>query len=291
MGDSAAFSVFAPAKINLSLHVIARRADGYHMLDSLVAFAGIGDRVGVQRADDFALTITGPFADTLGSQGGANLVLRAARYLAAVSGRKEGAHFTLEKNLPVAAGLGGGSSDAAAALSALAQLWKFDAASLSDSDLAAKLGADVPVCLRRAPTFMRGIGDELAPAPKLPPAWLVLVNPRRPLATKAVFAALGGRFSKPVAAEQFAGLQSAGELARALAAAGNDLAAPASALMPEIAEMLGLIESTQDCLLARMSGSGPTCFGLYGAFAAAEAAAKALQGARPGWWVTFAPLL
>lgn len=292
MPDNAALRVFAPAKINLTLHVCGRRADGYHLLDSLVVFAGVGDGISVTRAPDLKLAVTGPFAAPLAETPDAdNLVLRAARYLAAVTGRDEGAHITLEKNLPIASGIGGGSADAAATLMALAQLWDENLAQLADADLAAKLGADVPVCLRRTPTFMRGIGEDLTPAPALPPAWLVLVNPGKPLATKAVFGALNGRYSPAAAVEPFQGLTTAQGLADALASAHNDLALPAGEVMPEIGEMLGALQATPGCLLARMSGSGPTCFGLYPDGAAAGTAADALRAARPGWWVAPAPIL
>jgi 4-diphosphocytidyl-2-C-methyl-D-erythritol kinase len=291
MGEATALSVFAPAKINLSLHVCGRRADGYHLLDSLVAFAGVGDWISVRRADDFALAITGPFADALTPDDGHNLVLRAAHFFATATSRTDGAHITLEKNLPVASGIGGGSSDAAATLTALAQMWDENLAQIADADLAAALGADVPVCLRRVPTFMRGIGEKLTPASALPPAWLVLVNPGKPLATKAVFGALNERFSPPARETLFGALSSAQDLAQALKKTKNDLALPARELMGEIGEMLGILEHTEGCLLARMSGSGPTCFGLFGSSSAAGAAAEAIRTSRPGWWVTPAPLL
>ncbi|MGE3474523.1 MAG: 4-(cytidine 5'-diphospho)-2-C-methyl-D-erythritol kinase [Rhodospirillaceae bacterium] len=287
---TAPLSVFAPAKINLTLHVCGRRADGYHLLDSLVVFASVGDVISVRRADDIRLDITGPYAEGLSGEGD-NLVTRAARYLLAVTGRNEGAHIALEKNLPIASGIGGGSSDAAATLIALSQLWDENLAQLGDADLAAKLGADVPVCLRRTPTFMRGIGEALTPAPDLPPAWLVLVNPNRPLATKAVFGALNGRTSTPQTETLYAGLPAAADLARALKGGRNDLATPAGEVMAAIGEMLRALEGTTDCLLARMSGSGPTCFGLYGDSEAAGAAAKALKSARPDWWVAPAPFM
>lgn len=291
MADSAALSVFAPAKINLNLHVSGRRADDYHLLDSLVVFAGVGDWISVTRANEISLSITGPYAPTLSSDSAENLVTRAARYLAAATEQTEGAHITLEKNLPIASGIGGGSADAAATLIALGQLWDENLAQLADADLAAKLGADIPVCLRRTPTFMRGIGEELTPAPALPPAWLVLVNPNKPLATKAVFGALAGRYSEAPPASIFKGLSSTNDLAVALAQGHNDLARPAGEVMPEIGEMLALLEDTSGCLLARMSGSGPTCFGLYADSTHAGAAADALRATRPAWWVAPAPLL
>ncbi|MGE4063207.1 MAG: 4-(cytidine 5'-diphospho)-2-C-methyl-D-erythritol kinase [Rhodospirillaceae bacterium] len=288
MAESAALSVFAPAKINLTLHVVGQRADGYHFLDSLVAFAGVGDWISVQRAAAISLEVTGPFAKDLS---GENLVTRAAHYLAAATGRNEGAHIILEKNLPIASGIGGGSADAAAALMALSQLWDENLAQLADADVAANLGADVPVCLRRTPTFMRGIGEKLSPAPALPPAWLVLVNPLKPLVTRTVFAALKGGRSEPLPEARFAGLASAADLARCLADARNDLTAPACELMPEVAGILHALEGTPGCLAAQMSGSGPTCFGLYTDSAAAGAGAEALKRANPGWWTAAAPLM
>lgn len=283
-------SVFAPAKINLTLHVRGRRDDGYHLLDSLVVFAGVGDRISVRRADSISLEIIGPYAEGL-SREGDNLVTRAAHYFRAVTGRQEGAHIALEKNLPLASGIGGGSADAAATLMALSQIWDENLAQLADADLAANLGADVPVCLRRAPTFMRGIGEVLTPAPALPPAWLVLVNPNKPLATKAVFGALNARYSAPGPETRYTGLTRAADLAQVLATGRNDLAAPAGEVMTDIGRMLGALEGTPGCLLARMSGSGPTCFGLYGDSAAAGAAGAALKAAHPGWWVAPAPLI
>ena len=285
-----ALTVFAPAKINLTLHVRGRRADGYHLLDSLVVFAGVGDRITVHPADMLHLDITGPYAAGLSADAD-NLVIRAARYLSQMIGRSDGAQITLEKNLPLASGIGGGSSDAAATLIALAQIWETSLGDLRDADLAAKLGADVPVCMRKQACFMRGIGEDLTPAPALPPAWLVLVNPNRPLATKSVFGALNGRFSEPQPARVYEGLSTAAALAEALKAGRNDLAAPAREVMDTVAAMTAALEATAGCLLARMSGSGPTCFGLYGAADTAEAAAATLRAAHPGWWVAAAPLL
>jgi len=289
--SDAAISVFAPAKVNLTLHVQGRRADGYHPLDSLVAFVGVGDWISVRGADEITLNITGPFAAALTGDEGENLVLRAARFLATTTARADGAAITLEKNLPVASGIGGGSADAAATLMACAQLWDENLAQLADADLAAALGADVPVCLRRKPTFMRGIGELLTPAPNLPSAWLLLVNPGVPLATKDVFGALNGRYSAPPPETVFKQLSGAEALADALKTGGNDLTAPAGEHLPEISVILGHLEATPGCLLARMSGSGPTCFGLYANSGLAGAAASRLKAADPGWWIAPAPLL
>jgi 4-diphosphocytidyl-2-C-methyl-D-erythritol kinase len=262
-----AVRVTAPAKLNLTLHVVGRRADGYHLLDSLVAFADIGDVVEARPADRLSLELTGPFSGTIE---GENLVLRAARLL----GEGRGAALTLEKNLPVASGIGGGSSDAAAALLALERLWGIGI----PETLPARLGADVPVCLARAPRWLGGIGERLDPAPALPEAGLVLVNPLVPLPTPAVFKARRGPFST---ASRFAEAPSdPARLAALIGERRNDLTEAAIGLAPSIADVLKALEGA---LVARMSGSGATCFGLYENVAAARVAAARI--ARPGWWV------
>lgn len=278
------FTVDAPAKINLALHVCGRRDDGYHLLDSLVVFAGIGDRTTVEAAETLSLAITGPFAAGLATEPD-NLVLRAARLL----GPDRGARITLEKNLPVASGIGGGSSDAAATLIACAKLWNMDLAALSRRDLAASLGADVPVCVARAPAMMRGIGEDVAAVESLPALWMVLANPGQPLATKAVFGALRGRFGK--AMDPLPAKPDPDRLLAYLENQRNDLTAPALELMPRVGVILNALASTAGCRLARLSGSGPTCFGLYTNESAAQSAAKALRDAHSGWWVAAAPML
>ena len=291
--DAAAVSVPAPAKINLSLHVCGRRADGYHLLESLVVFAAVFDRITATPADDLSLTIKGPFAGALDREHD-NLVLRAARWLAGARAAQtgvSGAHIVLEKSLPVASGIGGGSADAAATLLACARLWDIDRALLADVDIAAKLGADVPVCLRGTPAFMSGIGEIVVPAPPLPEAALVLVNPGVPLATKAVFGALNGRFSAAPAREAVSGLADAAALAKGLGQFRNDLTAPALELLPAIRPVLEALARTPGCLLARLSGSGPTCFGLFADGAGAHRAAAALAAEQPSWWVAAAPIL
>lgn len=277
----------APAKVNLFLHVLARRPDGYHELDSLVVFAEFGDALTVAPGEDLVLEVVGPQAATLAATAGAgeaNLVLRAARRLRALCGDAPGARLTLEKHLPVAAGLGGGSADAAAALRGLVALWgRDDLPRARLMTLAAELGADVPVCLDARASRVGGVGERLVPVPPLPAAWLVLVNPGRGLATGAVFAARRGPFSVPAA--EMPALSDAPALAAWLRAAGNDLEAPARTLLPEIAEVLAALADTAGCLLARMSGSGASCFGLYGDETAARAAAAAISARRPAWWV------
>lgn len=280
--------VAAPAKVNLTLHVTGKRDDGYHLLDSLVVFAGIGDSLELEPAAELSLEVGGPTAQAL-PEGEENIVLRAAKALAAAAGVTAGARMRLTKRLPVAAGIGGGSADAAAALKGLAQLWNL---SLSAAELAAiglSLGADVPVCLAGRPTTMTGIGEHLAPAPALPPAWLVLVNPRQPLSTPAVFKARHGAFSPPQPLIEAPADVHA--LAVELTRRRNDLTQAAIACAPVVGEMLALIAAQGGCLLARMSGSGATCFGLFATQAEADSAAAALTHAQPGWWVAPAPLL
>jgi 4-diphosphocytidyl-2-C-methyl-D-erythritol kinase len=269
---------FAPAKVNLFLHVVGRRADGYHLLDSLAVFPSVGDRVGAEPAEGLRLTLAGPFAAGLAAEGD-NLVLRAARALAAWVGRAPDVALTLEKNLPVASGIGGGSADAAAALRVLAGLWGIDVGALGA--LALGLGADVPVCLAARPMRMGGVGEVLAPSPALPACGMVLVNPGVGVATPAVFRARAGGFSAP--AELPAGWGDARAMAADLARLSNDLQAPAIALCPVIADVLAALAALPGALLARMSGSGATCFALFETAAAAHAGAAAL--ARPAWWV------
>ena len=268
----------APAKVNLHLHVTGRRADGYHTLDSLVVFAGAADEVCATPSAGLALAVTGPEAAGLAEETD-NLVLRAARALAAAAGRAPLAALRLEKRLPVASGIGGGSADAAAALRALARLWS---PGLDDAALAAialGLGADVPACLASRPCRMGGIGEVLAPAPRLPPCGIVLANPRVALPTPAVFRARGGGFSAPAALP--AAWADVAVMARDLAVLRNDLEQPAIALCPPVAEVLAALGALPGCLLARMSGSGATCFALMPDAAAARRAASLLP---PAWW-------
>jgi 4-diphosphocytidyl-2-C-methyl-D-erythritol kinase len=271
---------FAPAKLNLYLHITGRRPDGYHLLDSLVAFADCGDVLSAGAAADLSLTIGGRFAAGLAEESD-NLVLRAARMLAVEAGVPAHARLQLEKHLPVASGIGGGSADAAATLRLLTQLWRIDPGAAALDRLALRLGADVPVCLRGQPTRMGGVGEALEPAPVLPPCYVLLVNPGIAVATASVFRARCGPFSAP--ARLPASWPDAAAMAVSLAGLANDLEAPAGCLCPEIGEVLGSIATQPGCLLARMSGSGATCFGLFSDLAAAQDAAGAT--AREGWWV------
>lgn len=278
----------APAKVNLNLHVTGRRADGYHTLASVIAFADVRDTVQVGPADRLSLVMDGPFVIELEHEA-ANLVLDAARALAAATGVAPNARIGLTKNLPVAGGLGGGSADAAAALDALCELWDVRPGDAELDRIALSLGADVPVCRHGRSATVRGIGETIAPAPELPPAWLVLVNPGMSVSTGAVFRARTGADSAPPP-EPEGPLTDAVALARWLRGSRNDLEAPARSVAPVIDDCLGALGETDGCHLARMSGSGPTCFGVYADRATAETAAAAIRGAHPVWWVQAAPL-
>ena len=283
----------APAKLNLYLHVVGRRADGYHLLDSLVAFAAIHDTVSAAKADTLSLALAGPFAGALAGEAD-NLVLRAARELADAAGLRTGAALRLVKRLPVASGIGGGSADAAAALAVLGELWRITHRPGALAELALKLGADVPVCLAGRAAQVSGIGDVIDPAPLLPPVPLLLVNPMQPLATASVFKARSGAFSKPAPLDAAPGTgapRDARDLAEALAGRRNDLAVAAIGLVPEIAAILAALEAQPGCLLARMSGSGATCFGLFARNENAAAAAGALRARQLGWWICASELV
>jgi 4-diphosphocytidyl-2-C-methyl-D-erythritol kinase len=282
-------AAFAAAKVNLYLHILGRRADGYHLLDSLIGFVDIGDRLAVRRAASLTLEISGPAAAELDGASGENLVLRAARLLAQQAGIAPDAAIRLEKNLPVAAGLGGGSSDAAAALRALAALWHLPIGETALCRLGLMLGADLPVCLRAGPAWVGGIGDEIEPAPDLPAGGILLVNPRRQLPTAAVFAARQGPFGLP---GRFSPMPAdAAGLARALSACGNGLAEAAIGLVPEIAAVLAALAGLEGALLARMSGSGASCFALFSDRVAAERACARLIREYPEWWYAAGSLI
>jgi 4-diphosphocytidyl-2-C-methyl-D-erythritol kinase len=268
----------ARAKVNLYLRVTGRRADGYHLLDSLAVFADAKDIVTAGHAEDLTLDIRGAEAVALTGEPD-NLVLRAARALAEATGRAPKAAITLTKLLPVASGIGGGSADAAAALRVLDALWETGLDEAALEAIAAQLGADVPVCIASRPARMMGVGEILSAAPELPACGLLLANPRIALPTPQVFRARRGDFSPP--AEMPERLADAAALAEWLRPLGNDLQDAALSLCAAIADVLSAIAAQPGCLLARMSGSGATCFGLFATPAQAQAAAKALPAA---WW-------
>ena len=273
--------MLARAKVNLYLHITGRRADGYHLLDSLIVFAEGGDVIEARAASRLDLAIDGPFADGL-DNGPDNLVLRAASALQTLTGSRQGAAIKLTKNLPIASGIGGGSADAAASLHALCDLWRVKPSQEALLQLTAKLGADVPVCLASRPSFVGGIGEEIEPAAGLPRSWLLLVNPRVATPTPAVFKARRGDFSGvgrwPHPPRDFA------EFAARLAQCRNDLTEAAISVTPQIRDVLSAIEALPDCALARLSGSGATCFGLFVDERRARSAEQQLRAGHPHWW-------
>ena len=283
----------ARAKINLTLHVTGQRGDGYHLLDSLVVFADVADRVSAVASQGLSLAVKGPEGAGLAAEPD-NLVLRAARAMGVTD-----VALVLEKHLPVASGIGGGSADAAATLRALARL---TGRALPPADQVLRLGADVPVCLAGRPARMTGIGEGLAPLPPLPALWVVLVNPRVAVPTPQVFGAL----TRPGAADLTdrpqahlclpdlprSALVSAAAFATWLAQnTRNDLVLPARSLAPILTGVQEALSATPGCLLVRMSGSGATHFGLYADARSAEAAARSLAAANPGWWITSGTIL
>ena len=280
----------ALAKVNLTLRVIGRRPDGYHDLESLVVFASVGDALTLAAGPRLLLTVCGPTAGTSGVLAN-NLVLKAANALAERVGGLKCGRFVLSKRLPVAAGLGGGSADAAAALRLLARRNHLALDDRRLCEAARVTGADVPVCLDPRPRLMSGVGNLLSPPLELPRLAAVLVNPRVAVPTKGVFERLAAprvvRAAK--VSEDYPPPDRAG-LIGYLADRGNDLEHPAIALQPVVAEVLEALRGLSGCRLARMSGSGATCLALFDSAKAAAAAARALRESKPGWWVRSAML-
>ncbi|MDI1342740.1 MAG: 4-(cytidine 5'-diphospho)-2-C-methyl-D-erythritol kinase [Pseudolabrys sp.] len=273
----------AHAKINLTLRVLGRRADGYHDLESLVIFADLADTLTFEPAGDTTLSVSGRYAAACG-QLADNLVLKAQRALAECVVGLKGGRFILDKRLPVAAGIGGGSADAAAALRLLARA---NDISIDDARLmlaALRTGADVPVCLTSRACVMTGVGERLSPPLDLPPLNAVLVNPGVPLATRDVFAAHQVRAQSPALAPQAVPREHSA-LIEHLKAHGNDLTDAAIACAPVVKDVLDALGAQPGVLLARMSGSGSTCFALFASEAEAAAAARRLAEAHKDWWV------
>ncbi|MBV7407955.1 4-(cytidine 5'-diphospho)-2-C-methyl-D-erythritol kinase [Maritimibacter sp. DP1N21-5] len=266
--------VFAPAKVNLTLHVTGQRKDGYHLLDSLVVFADVGDRVSVMETEEMRLDVTGPMASGVPTDQ-SNLVWRAAALF------DRPVAITLSKYLPAAAGIGGGSSDAAATLLAMSDLT--GQTRLPEGSV--ELGADVRVCLMRRASRMQGIGEVVEPVPNLPPLFAVLANPRVEVPTPAVFKALTAKENPPMALK-LPKWQGTRILIDWVASQRNDLEAPAIAAAPIIADVIASLAALPGARLARMSGSGATCFALFDTREAADAAAATLAQAQPEWWVT-----
>lgn len=280
---------FAPAKINLYLHVVGKRADGYHLLDSLVAFADVGDFVDVEEASAFSFTVSGAFSagfdpdDLAASPSSRNLVVRAARALAEAAGQALDVRLALEKDLPLASGIGGGSADAAAVIRALQNVWELDPGAAYLSDMLALLGADVPVCYAAAPRRISGVGDVLELAPAFPDFPVVLVNPLKACPTAQVFDRHHGFSAQaPEYPKRFA---DAASFLMFLRAQHNALLPAALEIVPEISDCLEILEKQAGCLFSRLSGSGATCFALFETQDQAWHAAQRICAAKPDWWV------
>ena len=272
--------VFAPAKLNLFLHAGAKRADGFHALQSLVVFAEAGDRLSFSEAPAFMLSVEGPFAAKLPAPGD-NLVVKAARAL----GAERGVSIVLEKNLPIASGLGGGSADAAAALRGLNLLWNLGQSDEQLMELAATLGSDVPVCVLSRPAMMEGRGELVTPVQPLPQLTMVLVNPAVMLPTVDVFSRVTARSGVDQIGRPPKRLETLHDVTAYLTGARNDLEAPACALAPIIDDVLDALSGQPGCVFVQMSGSGPSCFGLFESRQSALDVAEIVGHAHQNWWV------
>lgn len=271
----------APAKVNLALHVTGQRADGYHLLDTLVVFTRAGDRIRIRPADCDSFSLDGRFAPAL-EGGGDNLVTRARDIMRKLHGRQDPVAITLEKNLPVASGIGGGSSDAAATVRALARLWQVRDDDQETATALLALGADMPMCLATETLRAQGVGEQLTPVADFPPLAMVLANPGVAVATHAIFRALAERSNPPLQMLPVASDFSA--LLGWLEATRNDLERAAQTIAPQIGDTLGALRAS-GAAFSRMSGSGATCFGLFASQAAAEEAARSIAQAHPAWYV------
>lgn len=281
----------APAKINLALHVVGRREDGFHLLHTLCVFTELSDRISARSSDADRLSVSGPFGADL-PLGRSNLAVRALerfreRFPDALPA---GVALHLEKHLPVAAGLGGGSADAAAALRLLAAISSHPIPDAALFEIAARLGADVPMCLLSRPCEVSGIGENIRPLDAFPRLYLVLVNPLEHVVTAEVFKRLANKQNLPLPPLPEPSDRPA-LLSLWLKDTRNDLEAPAMEIVPDIAHITSALAATSGCVLARMSGSGATCFGVYGSAAAAHQAAHDLRDSFPGYWVAATPLL
>lgn len=281
-------TVFAPAKVNLYLHVTGRLDNGYHTLDSMVAFADIGDEVRIEPAPDFSFKLQGPYAGAFApkemdsSPNSSNLVVQAVWALSRAAQKVPNVKVTLTKNLPLASGVGGGSSDAAATIWGLMEWWGLSRQAYYLPALMMTLGADVPVCLNCDAARLRGIGEILDRVPPMPEIPIVLVNPGKPCGTASVFARYAGKFREPLPLP--AALESLQDLTDFLKQRENDLYGPACAVVPEIVNVIHALESQAGCRIARMSGAGATCFALFETEKQAQAAAKTIAYENPDWW-------
>lgn len=278
--------ILAPAKLNLALNITGRRADGYHLLDSLFVFCGLADELTFDSAEDLTLSISGPHAGAIAGDPD-NLVLRAAQLLQSTAGIRHGARISLVKHIPVAAGLGGGSADAAAALSALNRFWKCHLPGKKLHALAARLGADVPACLASRPVLATGIGDILTALPPLPDCGVLLINPRVATPTPAVFKAFA-KANPVIRTRSLVSLERPFDdldaLVGALVLRGNDLLQAAIAVTPEISDMMAELSSVPNVVYASLSGSGASGFALLRTKAEATEAARRIAQLHPDWW-------
>lgn len=280
-------TVFAPAKLNLFLHLTGKRQDGYHTLDSLVCFADIGDMITFEEAERFSFHIDGPFANVFQSQRGYiddnNLVVKAVRNMSQIADRALNIKITLTKNLPIASGLGGGSSDAASTLWGLQQFWNYRIDDTIIQHVMVRLGADVPVCYLCQPTVMRGIGDHLVSHPMMPEIPIVIVNPNISCSTRDVFLHHSGYYREVInVPERFS---SAETLVDFLKQTHNDLYDPALCCVPDISNVLHALNAFDSCLFSRMSGSGASCFGLFATMDEALSAVQTLTSEYPDWHI------
>lgn len=282
-------SAFAPAKINLNLHVTGRRADGYHLLDSLVAFADIGDEIEIVPAREFSFRVAGPFADKFGPQeissapDSKNLAVRAALDMAGLTGKMPDFELNLVKNLPLGGGIGGGSADAAAVMRGLLAYWEIEESWPGLMETAVSLGADVPVCLMGKPAFMRGIGEQITPLTSFPEMPAVLVHPGKHCSTVEMFRRYREDFSSETLMPE--GFKTPEDLADFLRETGNDLTRAACEIVPEIKTVIEALSAQKGSVLTRMSGSGSCCFGLFQSQVQAGGAAAKIQAAHPDYWV------
>jgi len=277
-------SRIARPKVNLCLHITGKRSDGYHLLESLVCFPQGGDLLEVSAADTLSLACRGPFAAGLSVKND-NLVLRAAQLLKDVAQVGNGAHIKLQKNLPIASGIGGGSSDAAACLLLLIDLWNVDIAPEKLHEIALMLGADVPACLTEAPLLMRGVGGDIERLLHFPKLHILLVNPCIEVSTPAVFKGAFWSENNCIEFSDF-GTADTDIVMDMLHTCRNDLQKSAEILVPEVSAVLATIKAQENCLLARMSGSGATCFGLFKTEEAAAVAKEQIADRYPDWWLT-----
>lgn len=279
-----ALTEHAAAKVNLTLQIRGKRPDGYHEVESLVLFADYGDTLGFEPAEKFSLSVEGPFAGAL--DGPDNLIEKAAIAYAGLTGKPHGGAFSLTKRLPVAAGIGGGSADAAAAFRLL-QRHHGEPQSLTSLLPAARtIGADVPACLASSAAIMTGIGEILHPLPRTEPIPAILVNPMQQLPTAPVFRALAsGPLPAGFTAPELPRLATADEIIAHALAGSNDLEPPARSILPVIGDALSMLDALPGMVLRRLSGSGPTCFALFRDMGEAARAAQAVARQRPEWWV------